>query len=150
MGLDIRELRIGSHVLYNGERVEVWSIEKECGCYGITVHNKAKKYEDNMFHSSKEPYLIQTGVERLKPIPITEELLTELGFEKSTDNIIGVPIFAKTMENDFHIEVKKFHGYDEWRLHVDDCDRDSVGFLDVHYLHEAEAFVYLTTKQELI
>ena len=86
----------------------------------------------------------------LKPIPITEELLKELGFEKSTDNIIEVPIFTKTIENDFHIEVKKFHGYDEWRFHVDDCDHDSVGSLDLHYLHEAETFVYLTTKKELI
>ena len=132
--IDINTLTIGSHVLFNGERVKIEGISKIGFVYGVKTTNDETWYHPDEF----------------SPIPITEKLLTELGFEKNTDNIIKVPIYTKTIENDFRIEVKKFHGYDEWQFYVDDCDHDSMGDLALHYLHEAEAFVNITTKLRLI
>lgn len=146
MGLDIKTLRIGSSVLYKGERVEVWSIEKECGCYGITVHNKAKKYEDNMFHSSKDPYLIQTGVKRLDPIPITEELLRELGFSDAHENITT---YTKKIGEHF-IYLIKINGEETYDLSIIHNNGIRNVAMEVKYLHELEQFVFMTCKTELI
>lgn len=155
MALDIKTLRTGSTVLYKGERVEVWSIEKECGCYGITVHNKAKKYEDNMFHSSKEPYLIQTGVKRLDPIPITEELLRELGFEYGTDwNRYSRKYYLgkNDVGEDTYYEIIMNRWNDKWIISIFHyyiiCE--TILLSSVKYLHELEQFVFMTCKTELI
>lgn len=146
--IDIKTLRINSTVLCDGVRAKV--VDLQTCHFGSKTAPHVRVKGISPYTGEEKVVGGMTDGNYIAPIPITEELLKELGFEESTDNIIGVPIFAKTIDNDFHIEVKKFHGYDEWRFHVDDCDRDSVGSLDLHYLHEAEAFVYLTTKQELI
>lgn len=134
MAIDIRELRIGNHVQLDGERVAIdeISISGQVGC--ITQDNDWLGVDAN---------------DRLDPIPITEDLLKELGFEKDDDNILNVPVFSKDIDG-FFIEVKEFNGYDEWRVHIDDCDRDSVGVLDLYYLHELENLVFMTTKKELL
>lgn len=146
MGIDIKELRIGNHIICNGVRAKV-------------VDLQTCRFAEKVFHIGVKGISPQTGEEKIvgatansdyiQSIPITEELLIELGFEKDDDNIINVPVFSKEIDG-FFIEVKKFNVYDEWRVHIDDCDRDSIGMLDLHYLHELENLVYMATKKELL
>ena len=116
--IDKQTLTIGSHVLLNGERVEVEAI-----------------YSNNRV-ITKGVWQYKTYAKHLDPIPITEELLTELGFEKCEERWVKndnrhYPIF---------IELKSYK------------EKHFVsvvgGSMFLSYLHELEAFVYLTTKQK--
>lgn len=121
--IDIHSLHIGSHLLFNGERHEVTSIRDYGESYYMELDNKWRnKY----------------SCEALSPIPITEELLTELGFEKHMEGWI------KDINQDYPIFIKI--------KSLEDKNYVSVGgsSLFFSYLHELESFVYLTTKQRLI
>ena len=143
--IDPKELRIGSHY-YNGSYNEpiigrVLSINGSINnpddmsvglIYDMPLDNDSDPYEAAML-----PYL--------EPIPITEELLTELGFvnTSSTRRIV----YTKGCEYDgLWVEVRNLK--DQWEVFVSNNDWD--GRMAVRYLHELEAFLYLTTKTELI
>lgn len=134
--IDIRELRIGSHVLFKGERVKIESID----IHGA-VRCSPKGYRD--WH--------ETDAEKLDPIPITEELLKELGFEKETSNA-----FRKYYcESEYFERIVSCCFMDgvnggSWTVKYWDDGNRNCFFDEILYLHELEAFVYLTTKQELI
>lgn len=66
MAVDVKTLRIGSHVEYEGKRVRV-ALVRDDGCIC--------EYKDN-----GQDVIVGLGVEK-KPIPITPDLLKELGFE---------------------------------------------------------------------
>lgn len=69
MAVDIKQLRVGSHISINGVRVEVESLQggDMVGC--ITPDND----------------WFATESWRFEPIPITSDLLTELGFKWRKD-----------------------------------------------------------------
>lgn len=125
--MDIRELHIGNHVLLDGERVEIdeLSVGGQVGC--ITSDD-----------------WVGVDVSRLSPIPITEELLKELGFEKSETKQYD---WYKHID-DFSIFIKIFK---RGRCRAEVYSEFShLGNMVCYWLHELETFVYLTTKQELI
>lgn len=128
MALEVKELRIGNHVLYEGERVKIDQIQLfgDIGLVDIT-------------------YTLVSPND-LSPIPITEELLTEFGFEKNNTDLDldyekfpkdGLGIFIKVIkENLIRVGI--------W---------DNVikkGDMLCQYLHELETFVFITTKKELL
>ena len=125
--MDIKELRIGNHVLYEGKRVKIDHISQfgDIGLVDITYTLVSPK--------------------DLDPIPLTEELLKELGFEC----LWGVP---KDMEK--HIgEIGLYSTHlnnGKYRISISNDDSTNYGDMLCQYLHELENFVYLTTKQELI
>lgn len=128
--IDVKSLRIGNFVLLDGERVEIdeISISGQVGC--ITQDNDWLGVDAN---------------DRLSPIPITEELLTELGFEKIKDPQYD---YAKRYENNRKLFVTIITGgvvrIEAW---------DNVihrGNMICQYLHEIQNFVFMTTKKELI
>jgi len=114
--IDIKQLRVGAHINYKGGRVKISTI----GFAQFTYDNQ------------REVGLIAD----IDPIPITAELLQELGFESY-----------------HYCWVKKPNGNP---IKVEDNEDGTWGVsviganITVRYLHELEAFVYLTTKQELI
>lgn len=129
MAIDLKELRIGSHVEVIGVRVRVDQINRQG--IGNFDPRMADGYEIEMEH--------------LAPIPITPELLTELGFEYRP-----VVLLWRKEQTD----TTPFIGFDVmhngmFRMTVSD-DTMVYGNIVCKYLHEAEAFLYLTTKQELI
>ena len=143
--IDPKELRIGAHY-YNGSYNEpiigrVLSINGSINnpddmsvglIYDMPLDNDSDPYEAAML-----PYI--------EPIPITEELLTELGFvnTSSTRRIV----YTKGCEYDgLWVEVRNLK--DQWEVFVSNNDWD--GRMAVRYLHELEQFLYLTTKTELI
>ena len=134
--IDPKELRIGAHY-YNGSYNEpiigrVLSINGSINnpddmsvglIYDMPLDNDSDPYEAAML-----PYL--------EPIPITEELLTELGFvnTSSTRRIV----YTKGCEYDgLWVEVRNLK--DQWEVFVSNNDWD--GRMAVRYLHELESFL---------
>ena len=161
--IDPKELRIGAHY-YNGSYNEpiigrVLSINGSINnpddmsvglIYDMPLDNDSDPYEAAML-----PYL--------EPIPITEELLTELGFEKVTLQTRPKPIIQyvdaesiKAQAEDLNVRVvpritiqyinvtNPFWSVSAYGEKMEDNK------MTVRYLHELEQFLYLTTKTELI
>ncbi len=131
MSVDIKSLRIGSHVMWNGKRRKVDAITEE----GIAF--RIADTERKMYDSAT--------IESVEPIAITPELLKELGFE-----------FRKSAGGSWCISDKK-GGY----FYATVCSDSTCivthypdfGFQSrvvCTYLHELEAFAYLISQTELI
>lgn len=131
MSVDIKSLRIGSHVMWNGKRRKVDAITEE----GIAF--RIADTERKMYDSAT--------IESVEPIAITPELLKELGFE-----------FRKSAGGSWCISDKK-GGY----FYATVCSDSTCivthypdfGFQSrvvCTYLHELEAFAYLIAQTELI
>lgn len=132
--IDIKTLQIGSHVLLKGERVKVLEISNHfdnCGC----IDTEKGRDTANEFD----------------PIPITEELLKELGFEyHEYDN---GKLWERTYPNIYkssHILEFEDSDYGErWRLNLWSMKETSVE-THVKYLHELENWIYMVYGKELI
>lgn len=74
MSVDIKTLRIGSHVEYEGERMMVYDISAEMN----TPNHLIMLYQRDRFEI--------VPLAELSPIPITPELLKELGFKWRKDS----------------------------------------------------------------
>ena len=131
MSVDIKSLRIGSHVMWNGKRRKVDAITEE----GIAF--RIADTERKMYDSAT--------IESVEQIAITPELLKELGFE-----------FRKSAGGSWCISDKK-GGY----FYATVCSDSTCivthypdfGFQSrvvCTYLHELEAFAYLISQTELI
>ena len=131
MSVDIKSLRIGSHVMWNGKRRKVDAITEDSIAFRIA------DTEQKMYDSAT--------IESVEPIAITPELLKELGFQ-----------FRKSAGGSWCISDKK-GGY----FYATVCSDSTCvvthypdfGFQSrvvCTYLHELEAFAYLIAKTELI
>lgn len=120
MAVDVKTLTIGSRVEYEGKRVGV-ALVREDGCIC--------EYKDN-----GQDVVIGIGIEK-NPIPITSDLLKELGFEFRD---LG---FAELWKRgNFDLEHKHHSVY--W-----ECKR---GGANIEFLHELESLYYLIYETELI
>ena len=136
MSVDIKSLRIGSHILVDGKRVRVMAIDALNRIIGINAYQT----DDN---GVKHPFGYE--IEEVEAIPIIPELLKELGFE-----------FRKSAGGSWCISDKK-GGY----FYATVCSDSTCvvthypdfGFQSrvvCTYLHELEAFAYLISQTELI
>jgi len=125
--IDIKELRAGAHVEIAGHRCRLAAIDSLNNEVGIELY---------VMDEAGWKYPKGYKVNDIEPIPITAELLQELGFESY-----------------HYCWVKKPNGNP---IKVEDNEDGSWGVsviganITVRYLHELEAFVYMTTKTELI
>lgn len=133
MAVDIKTLRIGSHVEYEGERMMVYDISAEMN----TPNHFIMLYQRDRFEI--------VPLAELSPIPITPELLKELGFK-----------YRKSAGGSWCISDKKGGYFYATIVSDSTC-------IVTHYpkfgfqsrvvcanLHELETFVYLIAKTELI
>lgn len=126
MGIDIKTLRIGSHILVNGKRERVRGLDED---NGLIIRFPAE-------------YVLASEVE---PIAITPELLKELGFE-----------FRKNAGGSWCISDKKGGYFYATVCSDSTCivtHYPDFGFQSrvvCAYLHELEAFAYLISQTELI
>lgn len=141
--INVKELRVGNHVLVDGERKWV----KSASYPWIFLDDDVPCHEDH-----------------LQPIPLTAELLTEIGFVKRTryDNDKDYYIDAESaiqMERTRlvipQIEIQNYSeiGNPElWEIKIISTDNDFAveHKITVRYLHELEGFVYMTLHKELI
>lgn len=118
MAVDVKQLRIGSHISINGERVEVESLQGGDIVGYITPDND----------------WFATESWRFEPIPITPELLAELGFQYR-DNTYWERWFL----GGFDIERKEGSSYFDYNSEI-----------RLEYLHELEDLYYLIYGVELI
>lgn len=152
--IDINTLHIGSTVSIGGKMQRVAAIDALNGQIGIDAY---KVGADGVKHP------LGYKIEEVEPIPITEELLTELGFEKVTLQTRPKPIIQyvdaesiKAQAEDLNVRVvpritiqyinvtNPFWSVSAYGENMEDNK------MAVRYLHELEAFLYLTTKTELI
>lgn len=141
MGIDIKTLRIGSHVLVDGKRVRVMAIDALNRMIGINAYQT----DDN---GVKHPFGYE--IEEVEAIPITPELLKELGFEyHEYEN-------GNLWEWRFD-DLYKAYGYLEfdedtttiWRGRLWHMKESETEFR-VEYLHELENLFYVFYEKELI
>ena len=131
--IDIKSLRIGSHILVNGVRARV-------------VRLNTVRYDKNeAFHLLVRGISPDDGVERevgcfvddeaVEPIAITPELLKELGFKENKTDIVkrvgGYFIFFHQINNL------------RWRVSLEEENCTNYGNTLCRYLHEAESFLAL-------
>lgn len=128
MSINVKNLTVGSHVEYEGKRMVVAS-----------VSNKLMNCE-NLILIDQSTLTLYKNVNGygVKPIPITSELLSELGFINTscTRRIV----YTKGSEyEDSWIEFRNLK--DRWEMFVSKDNWD--GRAVCLYLHEAEAFFSL-------
>lgn len=143
--MDIRELRIGNSVLVNGVRAKV-----------IDLHRDILNWKESPYRifvegiSPETGELMQVGAfvasDSVQPIPLTEELLKELGFENGWQAIFDGYEITVTEQCEFGYSMGKYN------VSIKNTMTSShIATIDgIKHLHELEQFIFLTTKQELI
>lgn len=137
MAVDIRTLRIGSHVLVNSVRATVERLE-------------IRKWQDGIqrpwgfFHGIVNGTYRECGgfldIDNVMPIPITPELLEELGFEEMYWSY--EKSFVKPLQRKGFAIIQDEDG--EWRTKYYPYKGCSYGEIrDTKYLHVAESFIAL-------
>lgn len=121
MAVDVKQLRIGSHISINGERVEVESLQGGDLVGYITPDND---------WSATESW-------RFEPIAITPEILTELGFKKGMSSAIGFDSWYCDM---MRIDNNVMQAHPWWFYNQ----------VKLRYLHELESLYYMLHGVELI
>ena len=140
MAVDVKQLRVGSHILVNGKCERVRGLDED---NGLIIRFPAE-------------YAMANEVE---PIPITPALLKELGFEeRRMEYRYGKPYVwyidseSAQIEKENNLVIPTIHvsslgkaGYaDWWVIRVVITDKPMrVSDCTVRYLHEAEAFLGL-------
>ena len=121
MAVNVKQLRIGSHILVNGKRERVRGLDED---NGLIIRFPAE-------------YVNANDVE---PIAITPGLLEELGFVDNASKQNAVYGWEKRDE-DIYIAFDRITGQ-RWRVIM--CDNVvNNGNTLCRYLHEAEAFLAL-------
>lgn len=149
MAIDIKTLRIGSHVSVDGKRVRVEEVSTlRLNGTPITLIVSHNRLCDG-----------RVSIEDIEPIPLTTELWEELGFEeRRIEYSYGLPEVWYVDPEAVQSEKKHSHvvskvtfyplgkaGYaDWWTIKAIVCDKPMrTGEYTCRYLHEAEAFLAL-------
>lgn len=118
MSVDIDSLIIGCHIRVNGKRAKVISVEST-GIVGCRA-------DDDWLKVTSDD---------IEPIPLTHELLDELGFEEDKTDI------AKRVGG-YYIYFHQINNL-RWRVSLEEENCTNYGNCIVRYLHEAESFLGL-------
>lgn len=135
MAVDIKQLRIGSHILIDGKRERVGGIRpsKLHNSFQVIIQHEASDFSSFGY--------VPSASDMIEPIPITPELLTELGFEDCAKKRWHTEDWEKRWGECQYLSFTKLYR-GEWRVHYFDGAKDR-GQTVVRYLHEAEAFLAL-------
>lgn len=124
--IDIKTLRVGSHINLCDKRQRIMAIDAQNGLIGVDAY----KTDEN---GVKHP--LGYKVEDIEPISITPEILKELGFEEDKTDI------AKRVGG-YYIYFHQINNL-RWRVSLEEENCTNYGNCIVRYLHEAEAFLAL-------
>lgn len=123
MAIDPKELRLGSHVEY-----------KDYRCVVVAIADLTSALRSGVALKVDSEVMLNADPNLIAPIPITSELLTELGFE-CKDKIYWEHWF----KGGFDIERDKDSKYFDYSSE-----------LRIEYLHELENLYYMIYGVELI
>ena len=129
MTVDIKSLRIGSHVEYNGKRV----------CVDEICTLRPKDAPMRLIVSRNRLVYGNPSIDEVEPIAITPELLKELGFEQDMRFVYGKAFKMECGEMWIGVSAMS-KGF--WRIEAMD-DTYNYGNCIIRHLHEAEAFLAL-------
>lgn len=158
--IDINELRVGAHIIVNGIRAKIVGISNPSGLENGLYQISAEAIPP--LSGKKTVVICMAKSGEIEPIPITAELLQELGLAKSCGDVVAfidtksAKVMAeKNGENVIPtIEVWQDEYTRPYWIVAVMCSNGDIplphGRIAVRYLHELEAFVYMTTKTELI
>lgn len=127
MTVDIKTLRVGSHVNLCGKRQHIVAIDALNGAIGMCGYLTDE-------NGVKHP--LGYKVEDIEPINITPELLTELGF----GHILNTDMW--TLKCDRTVQIGRISDK-VWTITKYLCQFSLIERCTVRYLHEAEAFLAL-------
>ena len=119
--MEVKELRIGNIVCYNGEVVKVEQVTK----HEIGYHTKPNETRMNYARLCE-----------IEPIPITDELLLKNGFEQCD-------YMFKTLF------IEMYEVGNGWHLHIDNDKFETAIALTIKYLHQMQNAYYLVAGKEL-
>lgn len=127
MSIDVKTLHIGSHISVDGKRAKVVGIRTTSAMSGLPI----VQYTTESVVRFGELLSDSAGV---MPIPLTSELLEELGFEWKDKGC-----WQHCWKGGFDLTRRGKSSY--W---------DYEGDISVQYLHELESLYYLVYEKELI
>ena len=132
--IDPKTLYIGSHVMVDGVRARVIRIDEPKDEHEIPPCTllRFKTLSDGKWYDCGGP--ADSG--KVEPIPITAELLTELGFHEVKDTY-----FSDWHKGWLKITNNTGQAHPWWVYN---------GFIKLYYLHQLENLYYLMNKEELI
>ena len=129
--IDIRQLHIGAHVECEGKRARIEQIS--------TIHLADEPME--VFLRCSDGLALVAPLDEIKPIPITPELLADLGFENRSLVKWHSPSWMLKVD-DYAVIFQKKPSGELWKVSCIKGGMDC-GFCVCRYLHEAEAFLAL-------
>lgn len=95
-----------------------------------------------------DKYFNTIFLETIAPIPITEEFLKANGFNLNcvfnpyVSFHEGISEWEKEVQGNWvTLQVGSNKIGCDWRLHVDNCDRDSICNIDIQYVHQLQNFM---------
>ena len=154
MSIDIKTLRIGSHVLANGVRARVVKIDEPVSEseYPQCVILRFKAMINGELRCTG---CLGDAERKVEPIAITPTLLTELGFKPDCDERLSELTYWRKIHKGYPLEMTYWGKHSnsqgrDWSIHIDNPDYETLGGMDVAYLHELETVVYIATGEELI
>lgn len=138
MAIDIRQLRIGAHILANGVRARIERLELYKWPDGKI---RPRCYMSGIVDGEYRECGSFLDVDNMMPIAITPELLTELGFKEDEETGLALHI-RKDEEYTVIFRQEGDHGWN-CALYMSHrtCKIGNVRF--IKYLHEAELFLAL-------
>lgn len=130
--IDIKELKIGNVVKSFNRNVLIEEISGK----GINYSPMDEDYE----YSEDDLY----------PIPITEELLEQLGFFKEEYSICHDFEFKKWIDG-YPITINNLSNsrYRDYYIHIDNRVYETILGADIQYLHQLQNAIYFATNNEL-
>ena len=143
--MDIKELRIGNYVKYNGCVVSVYAISNPMPNSNNNFNNKGRV---TLWCNG----LIAANIDEIEPIPITEELLLKNGFKKGWNGYFDYrecndELSIRFCENYTYIE------YANLCFNPEDVTETNYGssleFPNTLHLHTLQNIWYLLTGKEL-
>lgn len=146
--IDVKELRIGSHIEHDGKRRRIDYINCNGEIGEIYISNPKWSQEVRAEEHSKHNWCCN----QVNPIPLTKDLLIELGFEsdKAIDGFIAKRIDRNFVCIQFDTDGKMISA---GTVNLDAKSGHAsriYGDIGYKYLHQLENFVYLAIGKELI
>lgn len=147
--IDIKELRVGSHVSFRGKMECITTIDALNEKIGINAYKEDER---------GVKYAFGFSLEQVEPIPITEELLEELGFVKVERLVYQRPdkkyidAESASMKRGMYEccapKVTLTYWSEIWCVTATNGQGLSSKTF-VRHLHELENFVYLVMKEDI-
>jgi hypothetical protein len=129
--IDVKDLMIGNFVKKRGEILVVGKIHRD---------SVADKWGEICFD------------DEIEPIPVTKEILEEMGFEEYEDLPLE-GVFYRYWDKDckYKLDVRDFwtNSQRKWYVHVDNDVCNTIGSGEFDYVHELMNLVKVVTGLEL-